>query len=515
MKWSVVSESLAYDRAYSFTYDALNRLTAGNYCGISGGSVYSDASGKYNESVTYDNMGNILTLNRIQNGSGLNQLTYTYSGNHLTKVDNALSPVLSYGSEAFNDRVQISTEYLYDKNGNTIYDANGGISTISYNLLNLPTIVQFTAGHQNRYTYSSDGKKLANNSYTLNTVITVPQGTISTLPTDPSNYVKVTTNYVANVIYEGGVVTQVQTSEGYIKGTTYYYYLKDHLGNNRIVIDGNGTTVEKSHYYPFGMRFYSDSSTASSTISFHYNGKEYDSMNGFNHYDYGARFYDPALGRWSVPDPMAEKYPSSSPYVYVSDNPLKYIDPDGKEKIIAIKPTNEVNKAIIKAAEKYKDDGAIHIWAHGNPNSMTVYSGGKDVPIRTTDEFKKFLSINSKIWQDKGENDPITIILHSCKTGKETGKEPSFASKVSKDLKNTTVIAPTENVIVTSDGIEGGTYSTKEKTNDDGTITNEEDKEGQWIEYSVGKQVDTYPGNIQPQKPSDSLDWLRNLLKKF
>ena len=117
------------------------------------------------------------------------------------------------------------------------------------------------------------------------------------------------------------------TEEGYINlnsPTTYYYYLKDHQGNNRVVINSSGTVQEVNHYYPFGSTF-----ASSSVQPYKYNGKELDTANGLNWYDYGARNYDAALGRWHVVDPLAEKYYSTTPYGYCLNNPVKYIDPTG------------------------------------------------------------------------------------------------------------------------------------------------------------------------------------------
>ena len=68
--------------------------------------------------------------------------------------------------------------------------------------------------------------------------------------------------------------------------------------------------------------------------SFRYNDKELDSKNGLNWYDYGARHYDAALGRFTTVDPLAEKMPTWSPYTYCFNNPLRYIDPDGKKVVI-------------------------------------------------------------------------------------------------------------------------------------------------------------------------------------
>ena len=90
----------------------------------------------------------------------------------------------------------------------------------------------------------------------------------------------------------------------------------------------DGTVTQTNHYYPFGMSF--TESTHGDKQPYKYNNKELDMNNGLNRYDYGARMYDPALGRWHVVDPMAEKYYWESPYGYCGNNPIRYIDPDGE-----------------------------------------------------------------------------------------------------------------------------------------------------------------------------------------
>jgi len=94
-----------------------------------------------------------------------------------------------------------------------------------------------------------------------------------------------------------------------------------------VVADRNGKVEEVNHYYPFGGMF----PTTGNIQPYKYNGKELDTRKGLNWYDYGARHYDPAVGRWHVQDPMQEKYYNTSQYAYCANNPVKYIDPNGKE----------------------------------------------------------------------------------------------------------------------------------------------------------------------------------------
>ncbi|MDI9604174.1 MAG: RHS repeat-associated core domain-containing protein, partial [Bacteroidota bacterium] len=69
---------------------------------------------------------------------------------------------------------------------------------------------------------------------------------------------------------------------------------------------------------------------------YRYNGKELDRQLNLDLYDYGARHYDAALGRWLTVDPLAEKYPNISPYAYCGNNPVNRIDPDGRMPVLLV-----------------------------------------------------------------------------------------------------------------------------------------------------------------------------------
>lgn len=131
------------------------------------------------------------------------------------------------------------------------------------------------------------------------------------------------TDYCGNVVYENGVPKALLVEDGYVFGddNKYHYFIQDHQGNNRVVASPNGVVEEINDYYPFGGLMLS--SVSNSVQPYKYNGKELDTKGGLNLYDYGARHYDAALGRWHVVDPMAEKYYAISPYGYCLCNPVK------------------------------------------------------------------------------------------------------------------------------------------------------------------------------------------------
>jgi RHS repeat-associated protein len=175
-------------------------------------------------------------------------------------------------------------------------------------------------------------------------------------PLAPANILTTTkTDYCGNVIYENGALSRILTEEGYItlseSTPTYHYYLRDHEGNNRVVLNQSGTVEQVNHYYPFGGLM--GESTAGGVQPYKYNGKELDRMHGLDLLDYGARYYDAALGRWFVVDPLAEKNYLSSPYVYATNNPIRYIDPLGLDTFNINVRYKTVDRITIEGSEKH------------------------------------------------------------------------------------------------------------------------------------------------------------------
>ena len=322
MTWKAGNESTV--RGYKFTYDGLDRLLNAIYGETAGISTNAN---RFSENVTnYDKNGNIKGLQRYgQTGASayglIDNLTFTLNGNRLNRVDDAVTASTYGGGFEFKDGVKQANEYAYDANGNLTKDLNKGITGISYNCLNLPNAVTFSDGSTITYTYGADGTK-------LRTVHKIGSATT-------------TTDYCGNVIYENGVQKLLLTEEGYVtlSDSKYHYYLKDHQGNNRVVINQSGTVEETNHYYPFEGVF----ASAGSIQPYKYNGKEFDNKKGLNWYDYGARHYDAALGRFTTNDRFAEKYYSMSPYQYGANNPVNNIDVNGDTIVVNPNPNGLID----------------------------------------------------------------------------------------------------------------------------------------------------------------------------
>lgn len=290
-------------KKYSYQYDALNRMTSGVYT-EPGAALPKDNF--YNEVLTYDLGGNISRLQRTGGGIGstakeIDDLAYVYqtNSNRLQTVTDSKDNLSGYptGGGAFD----------YDLNGNMTVQQDKGISNIAYNLLDLPSTVTQTNGTV-QYLYRSDGSKLK------------------------KVYQNKTTDYVDGFQYEDDTLKFVPTSEGYFnfENNTYIYHYTDHLGNIRLSFTKNGSgaaIIEESNFYPYGMKQENNVQTNPS-YNYEHSGKEFQKEMGWS--DFGARMYMSDIGRWGVIDPLAEMTRRVSPYNYTLNNPVMYVDPDGR-----------------------------------------------------------------------------------------------------------------------------------------------------------------------------------------
>jgi RHS repeat-associated protein len=208
------------------------------------------------------------------------------------------------------------------------------------------------------------------------------------------------------------------------------FYLKDHLGNIRVTIDGNGDVITTDDYYPFGLQMPSRSFNMAMTGDLYkYSGKELDKEGGLNWYRFDpARSYDPVIGRWNSVDPKAHLYASSSPYVYTLNNPMNFIDPNGMEVVgdsasvvgtvkdvnTALEEKNIENASASANKEEREKSGLSWLWAK--------LTGG------STTETVWVLTLNGDGWNNISANDPRLT---------QTGNEGATAGfNMLKDIVN-------------------------------------------------------------------------------
>ncbi|MEL6132259.1 MAG: DUF6443 domain-containing protein, partial [Bacteroidota bacterium] len=379
---------------YGYSYDGLNRLKQADYGTQTSNHTWT-LDGKYSTSYTYDLNGNILTLSREGLTSGgatpnygtIDDLTYSYAGNQLMGVTDAITANLP-DMDHFRDG-HTGIDYGYDANGNMIQDLNRNLSLI-YNHLNKPTYVQKSASEAIIYIYSADGTKLRQKilDLTQGGGQSQARGQLINQPSASSTLTKKITDYISGFQYEDADGEGTQASKQLIqfqhgsgrciwdKGQFHYQYnLTDHLGNVRVVfgdgdhdgrinpdpIAGQDVVQVIQGYYPFGLSHGGSLSTSTSPENqYLFNGKERQDELNLGWYDYGARMYDPTIGRWNGVDALADSYAPMSPYNYTLNNPIRFIDPDGRMVSFARNNTSyeEVQKRQERASRKKQERNA-------------------------------------------------------------------------------------------------------------------------------------------------------------
>uniref|UniRef100_A0AB33IR42 Teneurin-like YD-shell domain-containing protein n=1 Tax=Prevotella sp. GTC17253 TaxID=3236793 RepID=A0AB33IR42_9BACT len=279
-------------------------------------------------------------------------------------------------------------------------DYNKKISKIGYNSVNLPSKLQFCYGHLAEYAYDATGRKLRVTFTTSKTNLLVAMGSI--VPPQATNVATtLKTDYCGNMIYEDGKLSKILTDEGYIsfKGNApvYHYYLRDHLGSIRVVIDDNGSVEQVNHYCPFGGLF--GESTGGGTQPYKYNGKELDRMHGLDWYDYGARHSDAVLGRWMCMDPLAEKYYDVTPYGYCGNDPVNRFDPDGMDWYRDKDGTYQFSPGVHSQADLQK--GQLYLWKSHQFKTINYRDDGSIIYANETAAYNRMWNQADKHYRQK------------------------------------------------------------------------------------------------------------------
>ncbi|HCM34218.1 DUF6443 domain-containing protein [Chryseobacterium sp.] len=413
-------------KRYNYQYDALNRLKNGIYAEP---NTTVPRNNSFNESISYDLNGNIIKLKRSRfvDGVGvqlMDDLSYAYTGNRLNMVTDASGNHMGYPDLSGNP-------ISYDSNGNMTNHIDKGMLQIDYNYLNLPNYIKFEKEYvthdmqglsniNTRYLYNAAGSKLRK-TYTYGTGRTNMETTS-------------TTDYLGDFQYTRDDLSFVPTSEGYydFKQNKYIYNYTDQVGNVRLAYykGANGEVVidRTTDYYPFGLEFGGDLSTANSlTPDYRYSsqGQEQQTETGWSSYKW--RNYDSTLGRFFNVDPLAEDYNTWSTYTFSGNRVVDARELEGLEPLEIKKTTQNliiVNQGYVGTPlpgntqaqnyAKYNKDGGIDYEGIGiinnlnsSKNQVGVFASGKG------DVTKNDILASVQSFRKQSPNGKLIMVGHS------------------------------------------------------------------------------------------------------
>ncbi len=318
------------DLNFTYTYDKSNRLLETE----NANQQYKD---HFKLENAYDKDGNILELKRYDgDGSVADNFTYTYYSN-----TNKLQRVTGSG-----------TQYSYDANGNMTRDDINRNRDIKYDHRNLITqlahteyILEDSLLYSTYYYYDEAGNRFRKKVYQyigsqIRDSVEIPD--IEEAGDSPGTWELIRDELYSRgadgkelAIYINGNIKQTNIwglgHEGHITSSDVpNFYLKDHLGSIRIVTNENDEVISAQDYDCWGYLLEGRTYESDESV-YKFTGKERDEENQYDYF--GARYYDSRIGRWGQVEPLLDKYLQVSPYSYSFDNPLRFLDPNGKDAI--------------------------------------------------------------------------------------------------------------------------------------------------------------------------------------
>ena len=264
-------------KAAAYTYDRLHRLTAFNLSGGQRQYYRYDRSGNLVEMLTNSSY----TLYRYENSSAPNRVSFVYGGGLFIRA---------------------------------AYNPNGWMTRMTRNALTYDYRGLLTGHGSASYTMDPDRRRVKKTAGTAVTYYL--RGADGAVLAEYDSSQSLTARYV----YAGS------RRIARVAGSGTSYYLADHLGSTRSLIDEAGDVTAAYDYWPYGKML---ASSGAESTHFRFTGHERDAESRLDYMLERSYAYD--MGRFLRPDPMQDKYPGISPYVYANNNPLKYVDPDGNK----------------------------------------------------------------------------------------------------------------------------------------------------------------------------------------